>query len=164
MEIFSYLGIGTDYVVIGLIALVLLLIILQIVQMVKHSKLKKRYEAFMKGEDGRSLETVITQRLSQIDAMRQHEKVVDNKLDIIDKFLLDTYKKMAIVKYDAFKEMGGSLSFVLALLSATNNGFIINAVHSREGCYTYVKEIIDGKCDLELAEEERRALEEAINK
>ncbi len=40
--------------------------------------------------------------------------------------------------------MGGKLSFSLALLSQTNDGFIINAMHSREGCYTYIKEIIDG--------------------
>ena len=71
---------------------------------------------------------------------------------------------MGVVKYDAFKEMGGKLSFALALLNDYNDGFIINAMHStREGCYTYVKEIIKGECEVILAEEEKQALEEAIN-
>ena len=47
-----------------------------------------------------------------------------------------TYQKMGLIKYDAFNEMGGKLSFSLAMLDVRNNGFIINAMHTREGCYT----------------------------
>ena len=71
---------------------------------------------------------------------------------------------MSIVKYDAFKEMGGKLSFSLALLDDTNNGFIMSSVHTNEGCYTYVKEIIKGESFVVLSNEERTALEEAKNR
>ena len=82
----------------------------------------------------------------------------------VDETLLTVYKKSAILKYDAFKEMGGKLSFVLALLNEENNGFILNSMHSsREGCFTYVKEIIDGKSFITLSEEEKKTLDEAIN-
>lgn len=67
-----------------------------------------------------------------------------------------------MVKYDAFNEMGGKLSFSLALLDQKNDGFIINAMHSREGCYTYIKEIIDGNSVIVLAEEEKEALNIAM--
>ena len=59
--------------------------------------------------------------------------------------------------------MGGKLSFSLALLNRKNDGFIINAMHSREGCYTYIKEIISGNSVILLSEEEKEALEEAVN-
>lgn len=59
--------------------------------------------------------------------------------------------------------MGGKLSFALALLDNRNNGFLINAMHSREGCYTYVKEIINGESYINLGEEEKKALNKAIN-
>ena len=59
--------------------------------------------------------------------------------------------------------MGGKLSFSLALLSQNNDGFIINAMHSREGCYTYIKEIIDGNSVITLSEEEQEALDMALN-
>ena len=59
--------------------------------------------------------------------------------------------------------MGGKLSFSLALLDQKNDGFIINAMHSREGCYTYIKEIIDGNSVITLGEEEKEALEMAMN-
>ena len=60
--------------------------------------------------------------------------------------------------------MGGKLSFALAMLDNNNNGWIINAMHSREGCYTYVKEIVKGESYVELAEEEAEALDRAIFK
>ena len=71
---------------------------------------------------------------------------------------------MSIVKYDAFKEMGGKLSFSMAMLDDKNSGYILTSVHTREGCYTYIKEIIKGESFVVLSEEERRALEEAKNK
>ena len=83
------------------------------------------------------------------------------KRQVLD-HLDNTYQKVGLVKYDAFNEMGGKLSFSLALLNRKNNGFIINAMHSREGCYTYIKEIIDGNSVIMLAEEEKEALEMAL--
>jgi hypothetical protein len=68
-----------------------------------------------------------------------------------------------MVKYDAFKEMGGKLSFSLALLTKENDGILLTAMHTREGCYTYIKDIIKGESVLILAEEEKEALEMALN-
>ena len=45
----------------------------------------------------------------------------------------------------------------------TNTGFVLNAMHSREGCYTYIKEIIKGESYIVLGEEEKIAVEKAIN-
>ena len=76
---------------------------------------------------------------------------------------MKTYQKVGIVKYDAFKEIGGTLSFVLTLLTKDNDGFIMNSMHSNsEGCYTYIKEVIKGESYIELSEEERDCLEKAI--
>ena len=81
---------------------------------------------------------------------------------IIDSRLIKAYQKVGLVKYDAFKEIGGKLSFVLVLLTADNDGFLINSMHStNEGCYTYTKEIVNGEAFVILSEEEQQALEEA---
>ena len=69
---------------------------------------------------------------------------------------------MGLIKYDAFSEMGGKLSFSLAMLDVKNNGFIINAMHTREGCYTYIKEIVEGNSIIVLSEEEQEALNRAM--
>ena len=87
-----------------------------------------------------------------------------NRLDIKEIFhmIQSNYQKVGIVKYDAFNEMGGKLSFALTLLDGNNSGWIINAMHSREGCYTYIKEIVRGQSYIELADEEAESLEQAI--
>lgn len=73
------------------------------------------------------------------------------------------FQKLGLVKYDAFTEMGGKLSFALALLDEKNNGFIINSVHSSEGCYSYTKWVKEGDSQLALSNEEKVAVERAIN-
>jgi hypothetical protein len=159
MSISEYLGIDLDYIVIGLAALVLILIILTLVNIVQMSKLKKKYKLFMGGENAKSLEDILMKRMNQIDGLVASNSKNERNIESIIKTLHFTYQKMGLVKYDAFREMGGKLSFSLAMLDEKNDGFIINAMHTREGCYTYIKEIIDGNSIITLAEEEKEALD-----
>ncbi len=117
----------------------------------------------MRGKDAESLEEVIVKYLDKIDKLEEENNERKKQINNITENLLITYQKIGIVKYDAFNEMGGKLSFSLALLDKQNNGFILNAMHSREGCYTYVKEIIDGNSYIALGEEEKKALDMALN-
>jgi hypothetical protein len=152
------------YLLLGFAIFNLLLLLVVIIIMVKLKKLKKRYNIFMQGEDAKSLEKLISEKLQEIELLKLSDS--KNKEDIknISETLLLTLKKVGIVKYDAFNEMGGKLSFAVALLNEKNDGFLINAMHSREGCYTYIKEIINGESYILLGDEEKQALEEAINK
>ena len=140
----------------------LLLLILLIINMVKTSKLKKKYNSFMVGKDAKSLEDNLIKRINQVEEVLVSEKKNEENIEKLFRSMKVTFQKVGMVKYDAFNEMGGKLSFSLALLDQKNDGFIINAVHSREGCYTYIKEIIDGNSVLVLAEEEKEALNIAM--
>ena len=135
-----------------------------IVNLVETNKLKKKYQVFMKGKNAKSLEETLIKRLDQIDSLVASNNANEANIKKIFENLKFTFQKIGLVKYDAFNEMGGKLSFSLALLSESDNGFVLNAVHSREGCYTYIKEIIDGNSVLTLAEEEKEALEIAKGK
>jgi hypothetical protein len=155
-------GISLDVITAGLAALVLILIIIMIINGVKMRKLKKRYEAFMSGKNAASLEDTLVKRLNQVDDLIASDEDTKRKVQMVLDHLDNTYQKVGLVKYDAFNEMGGKLSFSLALLNRKNDGFIINAMHSREGCYTYIKEIINGNSVIMLADEEREALNMAL--
>lgn len=159
----QYLGINSDYVIIGLAALVFILIIVMLVNASKQHKLRKAYEAFMEGNDGNSLEDNLIQRLEQIDSLIEANAMNERNIEALFRKQKRTFSKFAMVKYDALQELGGKLSFALCILDEQCNGFILNVVHSREGCYTYVKEIIDGNSIVTLAREEDEALEAALN-
>lgn len=151
------------YIILGLTAFTLILFIFTIVLMIKQRKLNKKYKKFMQGISGERLEEALLKRFAEIDNLKNDNKEIHVELEKINENMLTTIQKIGVVKYDAFHEMGGKLSFVLALLNKNNDGIILNSVHSsREGCYTYLKEIIKGESFLELSSEEKEALEQAI--
>ena len=161
-ELLELIGIDPAYILIGMTALIVILLITVIVLIVNTSGLKKKYNAFMQGKDGKTLEDTIINRFEQLDETSKLSKANSNEIKKITENLKITYQKVGIVKYDAFNEMGGKLSFALALLDKNNNGFVLNAMHSREGCYTYIKEIVNGESYIVLAEEEKNALNIAL--
>mgnify|MGYP002590475016 CR=1 FL=1 len=73
------------------------------------------------------------------------------------------FSKYGVEKYDAFDDVGGKLSFALALLDKDNTGLILNAVHSRDNCFLYLKEIVKGESYVMLSQEEVEALRKAVN-
>ncbi len=155
-------GMESDLVILVLAGVCLILMILMIILLAKNSKLKKRYLSFMNGKDGKSLEESFQKKFKNMDVINEEIKKIDQRLNLIDQNLLKTYQKIGIVKYDAFKEIGGTLSFVLVLLTKEDDGFILNSMHSNsEGCYTYIKEVKGGEVFVALSEEERQALEDA---
>lgn len=161
-KILTAIGIDPAYIFILLIMLIVLMFLLYMNVNMKYSRLKSSYSSFMRGRDGKNLEESILEKFDELDEIADIAK--KNRLDINEIFhmIQSNYQKVGIVKYDAFNEMGGKLSFALTLLDGNNSGWIINAMHSREGCYTYIKEIVRGQSYIELADEEAESLEQAI--
>lgn len=154
-------GIDSDYIIIGLVVIVLILLILCIINIVQMIQLKKRYKIFMSGKNARNLEKTLIDRLDQVDNLIEANATNEKNIKKLFENMKFAFQKVGLVKYDAFHEMGGKLSFSLALLNETDDGFVLNAVHSREGCYTYVKDIIAGNSVIVLSPEEKEALDAA---
>ena len=161
-KILSKLGIDPAFIFLFMLILFVILFILYVNVNLKYNRLKSSYQTFMKGKDGKTLEESMKERFADAEAILKFTK--QNRQDIrdINRKMENCYHKMGIVKYDAFNEMGGKLSFALAMLDGNDSGWIINAMHSRVGCYTYVKEILKGESFVELSEEEAEALDKAI--
>lgn len=161
-KILNALGIDPAFIFIFMLLLFIILFILYVNVTVKYNRLRSSYQTFMRGKDGKTLEESMMEKFQEAETLIKVTK--QNRADIrdINKRLESNYQKMGIVKYDAFNEMGGKLSFAVAMLDGKNNGWVMNAMHSREGCYTYVKEIVNAESYVELTEEEAEALDKAI--
>lgn len=161
-SILNYLGFDPGFLIIGMGILTLVLLIVTIICFVQYKKLYRRYDLFMRGKDAETLEDTILDLMDEAAYLRSEDR--DNK-DLIKSMTMQVkagYQKTGIVKYNAFKGMGGNLSFVIALLDDNNTGFILNSVHSREGCYLYMKDVLEGKTEVLLGSEEKEALEQAL--
>lgn len=156
-------GFDLTYLFIAAYALILILIIVVIVQAIKFNKLSKKYKKFMSGKNAKSLEKDIVGLYEDNKFIKASAEKNRNDISALYKKLESTFQKIGIVKYDAFNQIGGQLSFSLALLDENNNGFILNSVHGAEGCYSYTKEIKNGMCEISLGEEEKEALNMAMN-
>ena len=159
MEIFEQYGLFI------LAAAALVLLVLCVINFVKIHRLKKRYERFMGTKSkNHNIEIMLSdymQKAQNIGA--QHEQLLAD-IRRLDEQIAFCVQKVAMVRYNPFDDMGGKLSFVLALLDQNNTGVVINGIHSREHCYVYSKAVVGGKSDYELSEEEIAAIEEAIKK
>ena len=160
----NQLGLGNfdlGFLLLGMVVVILILvavIVLLILQIKKTKKLQKRLDKFLLGKDGRSLEDNINMLYEDNKFLKTSAEKNRKDIRILYKNMESAFQKMGLVKYDAFHQMGGQLSFSLAILDENNNGFIINSVHSTEGCYSYTKEIKEGKSVISLGTEEAEAL------
>lgn len=162
-SIFDAIGIDPGIILIFVLGVLLIVLAYMIKISMKMSRFIKKYKMFMRGMDGASLERAFAARFNQMDLLEENSRNHMEEIRKIKEVQNITLNKVAIVKYDAFKEMGGKLSFALAMLDKENNGFVMNAIHSSDGCYTYVKEIVKGESYVVLGEEEKEALRQAVN-
>ncbi len=144
-----------------LLVLVAILLILLLTVISKLNVMARKYEALMSGKKGADLEKIIRVRFKEMDQVKANAKRVTKEHKEIKRSLKSCYSKLGIVKYDAFEQMAGKLSFVIALLNEDNSGFVFNSMHSREGCFNYAKEIIKGESYIPLSDEEKEAIEKA---
>jgi hypothetical protein len=149
-------------VIISLGVITILLLIMTIICILQTSKLYRRYDYFMRGKDAESLESVILDQIDEIKELKVQDRANKDTMRTLTRSVKGSYQKFGMVKYNAFKGMGGNLSFALALLDLNNTGFILNSVHSREGCYLYIKSVEKGETDIGLGNEEKEALEQAL--
>ena len=163
LEYLMTYGVDPAYIMIGLFSVTLILIILYIICFVKMKKMSKAYERFMKGKDMESMEDILWKQFDRIEILEEADKEKRRELNNITEIVQNTFQKAGLVKYDAFREMSGKLSYALALLDQNDNGFIVTSMYSREGCFTYAKGVVMGKSSINLSEEEEEALKKAIN-
>jgi len=67
-------------------------------------------------------------------------------------------RHLAIVRYDAFGDMGGHLSWSLALADDAGDGVLLTSIHGRNDARSYAKTISTWRCDVQLSPEEEQAL------
>ena len=162
-NILNSLGIDPGIIVIIMMGIMIFVLLYMVRVSMKMTRFMKRYRIFMKGRDATSLEKAFAQKFIEVDKIVELNKIPANEIRRIKDVQSRTANKIGIVKYDAFPDVGGRLSFALAMLDESDSGFVLNAIHGREGCYTYIKEIVKGESYVVLGQEEKEALRQAVN-
>ena len=128
----------------------IILLILYICNCVKLKKINKNYNSFMK-------------KIGRGENIDEKNKEIEKYCDRLDKNISQCIQKIGMVRYSAFKDTGSDLSFALAMLDDNNDGVILNGIYSREMSNIYAKQVKNGSAINKLSEEEKQALEKALN-
>ncbi|MCF0145359.1 MAG: DUF4446 family protein [Eubacterium sp.] len=150
-------------IIIALVVVVVILAMVMVNMNLRMSRMLRRYKLFMKGTDGQSVEKAMAERLREIGKLRISQKQAEQDMSLMQGRVDRMLCKYGIVKYDAFEDVGGKMSFALAMLDRNNTGFVLNAIHSRDNCYLYLKDIVNGASYIILSDEEIEALQRAAH-
>ena len=101
-------------------------------------------------------------------ALARHTKRLDGLDDEVDRIaaygtevrehLKGAFSCIGIVRYDAYEDTGGELSFSLAILDEHHDGLVLTSINGRTGGRTYLKSVADGDSESNLSDEERTAI------
>lgn len=124
----------------------------------------RKYEKNMKklGE-GKDFSSMLGQYVAQVNELNKRDDQIIELCNNLNDELSHCIKKIGLYRYDAFGNTRNELSFSLALLDRENNGIVINSIYGQDNSNIYSKPIIKGKSQYKLSEEEREALDKAIN-
>jgi Protein of unknown function (DUF4446) len=94
----------------------------------------------------------------RVTALEQHRPAGDADLAALRADLGQALRHVAVVRYDAFGDMGGRLSFSAAVVDDHGDGLVISSIHARGESRTYAKGVVGGTSDATLTPEEQQAL------
>ena len=154
----------TDNFLIIFAILLIVLLISYVVLIIKTSNLNKRYKQFMKKlGNGKNIEEDLENYMYRVEKVERQNSELHLICKEMGNQLSGCVQKIGIVRYNSFKDTGSDLSFALALLDEDNTGVVMNGIYSREMSNIYAKPVEKGKSPYTISEEEKLAIDKAIN-
>ena len=152
------------FIIPSLIFVIIVLLVFLIVMGVKNSNFKKRVGKFLGSSgDRHNIEAMLNSYLHQVKTIGDTHEQLLNDINDINHRMVNCVQKVGLVRYNPFDDVGGDLSFTLALLNEDNDGVVINNLYARDNCYTYAKPVKDGNAvAVKFSDEEAQAVKEAI--
>lgn len=149
----------------SLVGIVLVLsVVMTVLLWVKVHRLERKLAIFFSGKSASDLETILIETKDRARAMDEEIQElfeISNQIHTLSKKSLH---KVAVMRFNPFKEVGSNQSFAVALLDGKNNGTVISSLHTREGTRVYAKPVKNGEEDgFPLTDEEKIVIGQAIS-
>ncbi|CAN5889728.1 hypothetical protein BH23ACT12_BH23ACT12_05770 [soil metagenome] len=123
----------------------------------------RRSMAILQGKDGhKTLLEVISDNVQRVEGFEKVLRSQAKRQEELFALLGRSARNLGVVRYDAFDDMGGKMSFSAALLDDHGNGLVITSINARAESRAYAKPIKGGTSDHNLSAEEHRAIANAL--
>ena len=113
--------------------------------------------------NGNNLEEMLQEYMKKVNQVETKSNEIISYCKVLDEDMKKCSQKIGIVRYNAFKDTGSDLSFSLAILDDYNNGVVLNGIYARDSSNIYAKPVENGTSKYVLSNEEKEAINKAIN-
>ena len=151
-----------DTLAIAAAAVAVISLMLAFVAVVKIGSLKRSLLVLQGDATHGSLLSAVDRHVGAVDDLRGEVRSLQSGLSSVRSDLTLALRHVAVIRYDAFKDMGGRMSFSAALLDDQGDGVVITAINGRSETRAYAKGIKTGQSDNPLSPEEEQAINHAI--
>lgn len=158
----SYIASHEAVLLLASMLLILVLLILIVYTMVRLSTMRARYREMMRGSETEDIEGMLIQHIHEVEQVAATNAHILEENELIRQFLRKTLVRTAMVRFRAFEDMGGDLSYAVAMLDANNDGVIFSSIFARADSRSYIKPIKNGSSEYALTDEEKGVLREAM--
>lgn len=121
-------------------------------------RLRRAYDALVAGDEGATFAVAVDRSAAAAAALRTDVAGLRDDLAAVRADLSDALRHVAVVRYDAFGDLGGRLSFSAALLDDAGDGLVLTSIAGRAETRTYAKGVAGGRSEHELSPEEQEAV------
>jgi HAMP domain-containing protein len=125
------------------------------------SRIRTAYDTLVAGDHGVSFVDAVRTQSTGVETLRNDVRVLRDDLSAARADLSDALRHVAVVRYDAFGDMGGRMSFSAALLDDAGDGLVLTSINGRSETRTYAKGVKSGSSDHSLSPEEEQAIAHA---
>ena len=154
----------SDIFLLILLGLIIILFILYISSLANLKKLKNNYSNFIKKlGNGNNIDEILRDYVKRVETVEAKNEEIISFCKGLDDNIKICSQKMGLVRYNAFKDTGSDLSFALAILDEYTNGIVLNGIYARDSSNIYAKQVENGQSKYILSEEEKEAINRAIN-
>jgi hypothetical protein len=150
-----------DQITIGAAAVSVLALLLAVTALVRVARLRRGF-AGLEGEGKNTVMDAVRRSVADTAALRAEMASARDDIVAARRDLTDALRHVAVVRYDAFGDMGGRLSFTAALLDDAGDGLVITSIHGRSEARTYAKGVKSGASEQSLSPEEQQAIDLAM--
>ncbi len=125
-------------------------------------RLERGYDILSRGSRGKSFVEIVNNNIEETNMLRNEVAHLSDVYGAVLRRMAGAVQHVGVVRYDAFKEIGGRMSFSVALLDDRGNGIVLTSIYGRSESRTYAKPIIERSSVYDLSPEEREAIKLAM--
>lgn len=145
-----------------LLVLVILALVLIIWLFYHLQRVRRQQWILTRGAENANMEEIVTRYIHQVEELEQRLEKLKNEQLAQGKTLLTAVQRVGLVRFNAFDDVGGKLSFAAALLDEKGSGVVFSSISGRTETRTYAKRVVAGRSELALSDEEYQAIQQAM--